>query len=160
MRKGGRKNRYIELIKITGITGCVILGLFVMLILVQLFKQEDTPVQQESSTGSAQELPVTQARVVLMGLEDKKQVTFFDVNREEELTLTMDGSTYIYDKYGQAMSPAQLESGVIMDISYQQSQKYLYSMQYSPDAWVYTGIDNFVINLQKKVGICLLLMVQ
>ncbi|MBQ7926175.1 MAG: hypothetical protein IJ335_07765 [Lachnospiraceae bacterium] len=150
MRKGGRrKNKYIELVKITGITGCVILALFVVLILVQLFRPEEKPVNKESSS-PVQELPVTESRVVLMGLEGKKQATFYDVKRGEELILTMDGSTYIYDKYGQAMSLAQLDMGTILDISYQRSQKYLYSMQYAADAWVYTGIDNFSLNLQKE----------
>ena len=151
MRKGrGRKSKYIELVKITGITGCVILALFVVLILAQLFTREDKPVNQESSSSAAMELPVSEDRVVLIGLEDKNQITFFDVKRGEELTLTMDGSTYIYDKYGQAMSLAQLENGAILDISYQRSQRYLYSMQYSADAWVFTGIDNFALSLQKK----------
>lgn len=153
-KKQKRKSKYIQLVKLAGISGCVILALLVVLILAQLFTRENqNPSNETEQTTSVQEqeLPLTEGRAVFLEKNSRNQVMLFNINTGKKATLSMDGSTCFYDKYGQALSIGQLEIGEVVDIQYQKSQKYLHSMQQSPSAWTLTDVDKFTLDVIKGV---------
>ncbi len=151
MRNGEkRKNKYIQLIKITGITGCLVLGLFVVIVLSQLFGKEEPFGQGNQKPDSQQELPLTDDRVLLLDKGDGKVLTLFDLDKKKEYTLKVNGSTYFYDKYEQAISLEQLEPGEIVDIRFHKKREQLFSMKQSAVSWTLTELKNFSLNLQRE----------
>lgn len=61
-------------------------------------------------------------------------------------TLKYDGATYIYDKYGSAISLMQLREGDIVDVTFMKNQKRLNSMQASFDVFKLTDVNDFLIH--------------
>jgi len=78
--------------------------------------------------------------------EKENTLTFFNTELERRYTLSMDGTTKLYDKYGGSISAAQLQKGDIVDITFLRSQKHLTSLKFSAEAWSYTDVENYEIN--------------
>ncbi len=138
------------MIQITGITGCLVLGLFVVIILTQLFRDNNASGVESPVSDNRQELPLTEAQVLLLDKGEGKQLTFFDLNANKEYTLKFSGSTYFYDKHEQAISLDQIEQGEIADIRFHKKSEQLHSLQQSDLAWSLTELENFSLNPQKK----------
>ena len=73
-------------------------------------------------------------------------VTFLNLNRGKYYTLNMDGTTHLYDKYGESISLGQINEGDIVDITFLKDKKHLTSMQLSSKAWKNDGISNYEMN--------------
>jgi len=78
--------------------------------------------------------------------EDDKTVTFLNLDKGKNYTLSMDGTTKLYDKYGESVALNQIEKGSIVDITFLKSKKHLTSMQISPQAWNYDDVERYEIN--------------
>lgn len=78
--------------------------------------------------------------------EKENQVTFLNLDLGRKYTLSMDGTTRLYDKYGEAVSIDQIEKGDIVDITFLKSKKHLTSMQLSKASWRYSDVGWYEIN--------------
>lgn len=84
----------------------------------------------------------TAAVVVAVSKEDKK-ITLYNRNVDKQYTLSFDGTSKFYDKYGTSLVAEQLSPGDVVDVTFTKAKKLINSLQKSPDVWVYTDIKDF-----------------
>lgn len=77
-------------------------------------------------------------------------LTFLNLELGRRYTLSMDGTTRMYDKYGQSMSIDQFAVGDIVDITFLKSKKHLTGMSMSAAAWSYPDVSNYELNMIRK----------
>jgi len=77
---------------------------------------------------------------------DDNTVTFLNLEVSRKYTLSMDGTTQLYDKYGESISLNQIKKGNIVDIKFLKSKKHLTTLQLSPKAWNYDNVERYEIN--------------
>lgn len=70
-------------------------------------------------------------------------VTLYNTTAAKNYTLKYDGTTYVSDKYGTAMSMAQLSEGTIVNVNFLKTTKQLVDIQISPDAWCYENVQKY-----------------
>ena len=73
-------------------------------------------------------------------------LTFLNLDLGRRYTLSLDGTTRLFDKYGDAITLGQLQKGDIVDITFLKSKKHLTTLTLSPQAWVYEGTERYEIN--------------
>ncbi len=78
--------------------------------------------------------------------ENDETVTFLNLDINKEYTLSYNGTSTLYDKYGEGISMAQLEEGDIVNIKFLKSKKHLTSLQLASDAWSYENVEKYEIN--------------
>lgn len=78
--------------------------------------------------------------------KDDNTVTFLNLEVSRKYTLSLDGTTHLYDKYGESISLNQIKKGDIVDIKFLKSKKHLTSMQLSSKAWSYDNVERYEIN--------------
>lgn len=86
---------------------------------------------------------------------DEKSITLKNMDKKRQYTLTYDGTTFFYDKYGKVISAAQLEKGEVVDVTFFKGKKRLNSLQISGEAWVHKNVDEYRLNeeaFQAEVG--------
>jgi len=84
---------------------------------------------------------------VVVGVsEENSTITFLNHIVNKNYTLEYDGSTEITDKYGQAMSVAQLSPGQIVDVNFQHGPKRCVSVSLCQDAWEQEVSSGFTMN--------------
>lgn len=87
---------------------------------------------------------------ILVDKDEKEgKVTFLNLELGKRYTLSMDGTTRLYDKYGNAVAMGQIEAGDIVDVTFLKSKKHLTTMQLSGSAWVYTGVERYEMNFER-----------
>lgn len=79
--------------------------------------------------------------------KNENSVTFLNLDLGKRYTLSMDGTTRLYDKYGESISLDQIETGDVVDITFLKSKKHLTSMQLSPRAWSYENVERYEMNM-------------
>lgn len=146
-----RKQRKKQII--TGIA-----GLFCVLLLTSCAGREDT-VEEENTTGFiAAETGVfdsADTAVVVDVDTESKTVTLKNMEIKRQYTLSYDGTTFFYDKYGTVISATQLQKGEIVDVTFLKGKKRLNSLQLSKEAWSHRNIDEYKLNeenFQAEVG--------
>ncbi len=82
--------------------------------------------------------------------KSKNTITFFNLIRERSYTLSYDGATGLYDKYGSSVSMEQMAEGDIVDIRFLKSKKMLASMQKSDSSFTLDDVTKFHINEKTK----------
>ena len=82
--------------------------------------------------------------------KQKQTITFYNLVRGKNYTLTYDGTTKLYDKYGSSVSMEQVDEGDIVEITFLKEKKTLASLQKSDDCFVYEDVTNFSINEKTK----------
>ncbi len=81
---------------------------------------------------------------ILVDKDEKEgKVTFLNLVLGKRYTLTMDGTTRLYDKYGDAVAIGQIEVGDIVDVTFLKSRKHLTTMKLSATAWVYGNVERY-----------------
>jgi len=70
-------------------------------------------------------------------------VTLYNTIASKNYTLKYDGTTYVSDKYGTAMSMAQLSEGAIVNVNFLKTTKKLVDIQISPEAWCYENVQKY-----------------
>ncbi len=86
--------------------------------------------------------------------KDDNTVTFLNLDIGRRYTLSMDGATKFYNKYGEGIALSQIETGSVVDVTFLKSVKYLTSMQLSADAWIHEKVGSYEINnLRNEVAI-------
>ena len=88
---------------------------------------------------------------ILVGRDEKENtLTFLNLELGRRYTLSIDGTTRMYDKYGQSLSLEQFEKGDIVDITFLKSKKHLTVMQLSASAWSYTNAERYELNMIRR----------
>ncbi len=82
--------------------------------------------------------------------EEDNSVTFLNLELGRRYTLTMDGTTKLYDKYGESISLDQIQKGDIVDIRFLKSKKHLTTMQLSSTAWNYSNVERYEIDTIRR----------
>lgn len=75
--------------------------------------------------------------------EEEYTVVMHLIDRNEDRTFSYNGATIIQDKYGSAMSMAQLRAGDIADITYNSELERIGSITLSGEAWSYEGVVKY-----------------
>ena len=84
---------------------------------------------------------------ILVGKDEKENtVTFRNLELGRNYTLSMDGTTKLYDKYGDGVSIEQIVKGDIVDITFLKSKKHLTTMRLSESSWTYADAERYEIN--------------
>ncbi len=78
--------------------------------------------------------------------KDENTITFLNLEIGRRYTLSMDGTTKFYNKYGESISFNQIQKGDIVDITFLKSDKHLNTLTLSANAWSYGGIQRYEIN--------------
>lgn len=81
--------------------------------------------------------------------EEEDTLTFLNLELGRKYTLSMDGTTRLYDRYGEAVTVGQFEKGDIVDITFLKTKKHLTTMQLSGQAWVYEDVQWYEMNTAK-----------
>lgn len=88
--------------------------------------------------------------VVVRVSETDNKITFLNRIVNKNYTLYYDGTTVISDKYGQAISAAQLSPGDIVDVNFQHIPKRCVSVRVSPSAWEAETLSGFEMNQVRR----------
>lgn len=88
--------------------------------------------------------------VLLSKDEKEKTLTFFNLEKGRNYTLSYDGTTSFYDKYDSALALSQVQEGSIVDITFLKNSKKLNTLQVSKEAWSNTKVKQFEINEGKR----------
>lgn len=78
---------------------------------------------------------------------ENRTATFLNLDLGKRYTLSIDGTTRFYDKYGESISFDQVEIGDIVDVTFLRSKKHLTTLQLSPGAWSYEDVERYEINM-------------
>ena len=135
-----------------------IAGWICLLLLVSCGRRENEETEPESTGFVAAQTGVyDSADTAVLAKVDREEgtVTFKNMDVGRQYTLSYDGTTYFYDKYGTVISAAQLQMGEIVDITFLKERKRLNSLQISGEAWSHKYIDEYQLNeesFQAEVG--------
>ena len=77
-------------------------------------------------------------------------VTLLNLALGRRYTLSVNGTTTLYDKYGQAVSLEQLKPGDIVDVTFLRNEKLLNSMQLSSQAWVTESVSRYEFDMERQ----------
>lgn len=80
--------------------------------------------------------------------KDEKEgtMTFLNLELGKRYTLSLDGTTCFYDRYGEGISSDQVEAGDVVDIRFLKSKKHLTMLTLSPAAWKYENVEKYELN--------------
>ena len=89
------------------------------------------------------------ADTAILVSRDKKEntATFLNLDLGRRYTLSIDGTTRFYDKFGEGISFDQVQLGDIVDVTFLRSKKHLTTLQLSAAAWVNEDVEKYEINL-------------
>ncbi|MCM1567963.1 MAG: PEGA domain-containing protein [Roseburia sp.] len=76
-------------------------------------------------------------------------LTFLNLEVGRKYTLSYDGTTGIYDKYGESMSLNQIEKGSIVDVTFLKDEKHLTTMGLSAKAWSFDAVERYEMDTIK-----------
>lgn len=82
--------------------------------------------------------------------KNKKSITFLNFAREKNYTLAYDGTSSLFDKYGEGISMEQVKEGDIVDVTFLKEKKHLNTLKMSADAFCLEDVSKFEINSRKK----------
>ncbi len=88
--------------------------------------------------------------IVVKKLEAEKKITFFNLVKGKSYTLNFDGSSRFYDKYGSAISLAQLSEGEIVNIQFLKENRQLVNLQISNETWTMDQVSRFDLELSNE----------
>lgn len=111
--------------------------------------QEDVTDDKVVDTGFVEATPGSYDSVdtaVLVSKNSDETITFMNIETGKNYTLSYTGATTIWDKYGEAMSMAQLSEGEIVDVKFLKSKKRLADIALHADAFTYTDVTKYEIN--------------
>lgn len=88
------------------------------------------------------------AAVVVKKDLEAKTVQFQNISTSRRYTLTYDGTTKLYDKYGQGISMSQLKEGSIVTVRFYKPDKSLAYVEENPDCLSYSNVQNYSMDLK------------
>ncbi|MCD7835401.1 MAG: PEGA domain-containing protein [Lachnospiraceae bacterium] len=76
-------------------------------------------------------------------------LTFLNLDVGKKYTLSYDGATKLYNKFGESISLSQIDIGDIVDVTFLKSKKRLTTMSVSSAAWHYDNVEKYEFNTVK-----------
>ncbi|MDF2909071.1 MAG: hypothetical protein K0R34_4392 [Herbinix sp.] len=89
--------------------------------------------------------------VVTLIKEEMREITLYDVLKEESATFTYSGGTNVIDKYGQEIAISQLPIGTMVEAIHPEKVTKLSELKISTKAWEYVGVNNLGIDRSSRV---------
>ncbi len=122
--------------------------LFLLCLCLVCCSGEEVPVTGEPAEETENNYIYEDTAIIVTMDTGEKSVTFQNMETGLRYTLSYDGATYFYDKYGSALSAKQVRCGAVADITFDKSDKSLLSLSISPDYFVYSDItfEGFIKN--------------
>jgi hypothetical protein len=80
---------------------------------------------------------------------DNSAITFINYTLNKTYTLYYAGTTTLTDKFGQALSIAQIQAGDIVDVCFMKDDRRLVSLKLSPEAFIYRDVTKYSLNGQR-----------
>ncbi len=77
---------------------------------------------------------------------EEQTLTFLNLSLSRRYTLSYDGTTKLYDKYGDSISLDQVEKGDIVDVKFLKTKKHLTTLQHAVNSWSYENVERYEIN--------------
>lgn len=88
---------------------------------------------------------------ILVDRDEKEgTVSFLNLDLGKQYTLSVDGTTRFYDKYGDSISLSQVQTGDIVDVTFLKPKKHLTTLQLSPSAWSFTNVEKYEFNMVRN----------
>ncbi len=81
---------------------------------------------------------------------DDNTVTFLNLTRGKRYTLSVDGTTRFYDRYGQSVSLEQIAVGDVVDVTFYKGTRHLVSMSLAKQAWCRENVEQYTINFARS----------
>ncbi len=135
---------------------CVGLALSFVLTLSACLKEQDTSISEETGQQEAESPGFTvigpgsydsaDTALITKINEGDKTITFYNYAVGKKYTLNYDGATSYSDKYGQALSLAQLREGDIVDVTFLKSKKRINTVKQSAECWENASVAKYEIN--------------
>lgn len=110
----------------------------------------EEPLADGPQVFAPQEYDSKDTAVVVRVDEAEKTITLLNRIVQKNYTLSYDGTTKLMDKYGEAVSAAQLLPGDIVEVCFQHIPKKCVSLMLSPAAWQADVKEGFVLNQARK----------
>lgn len=88
--------------------------------------------------------------VLLAKDEEKSTLTFFNLTKKRNYTLSYDGTTKFYDKYDSGLALSQVQEGTIVDVTFLKNSKKLNTLQVSKEAWSTSQVRRFEFDGTRK----------
>ena len=88
--------------------------------------------------------------VLIQKNTEDKTLTFLNLELGKQYTLSYDGTTCFFDKYGMPLSLEQVAEGDILDITFIKSKKHLTQAHASTKAWVNVATDQYLFDYIKR----------
>ena len=110
---------------------------------------KDTTEDKVVNTGFVEATPGSYDSMdtaVLVSKNNDETLTFMNIETSKNYTLSYTGATTIWDKYGEAMSMAQLSEGDIVDVKFLKGKKRLADIALHANAFTYTDVTKYEIN--------------
>ena len=79
-----------------------------------------------------------------------KTVTFLNFQVKRQYTLSYDGTTRLYNRFGETISLEQIKRGDVVDILFLKRKKHLTDMRISSNAWKVEDVDNYAFDPVKS----------
>ena len=105
------------------IINCILISLVCMLL---AGCSKDEPATNIENTGFVEAVPGSfdsMDTAVLVSKNDDQTLTFMNIETGKNYTLSYTGATTMWDKYGEAISMAQLSEGDIVDVKFLREKK-------------------------------------
>lgn len=83
---------------------------------------------------------------VLVSKNNDETLTFMNIETGKNYTLSYTGATTMWDKYGEAISMAQLSEGDIVDVKFLKGKKRVADIAIHPNVFKYTDVTKYEIN--------------
>lgn len=84
---------------------------------------------------------------IVMDINQKEHtITFLNRIIGRRYTLDVDGTTKLYDKYGESISLAQIQKGDVVDVRFLKSKKHLTQLQLAEGSWTLNDVKHYEID--------------
>ena len=115
--------------------------------------QENRTEQNDNNEQDTQIQAVeAQFRGILQSVDPGlEQITFYNLNFDNEVTLTNAMGTSIYNASGSLTTIASLEYGAIVQVSYNRSTMEATTIKVDEEAWCYNDITNWSVNRKENI---------
>lgn len=112
------------------------------------------PSVTTTANGLSEQEQITYDRKILGVVKaidtNKKSITLYNVDSNDELVLYYNGATDVKDKYEKVITMSQLTVGEMVDAYYLLNNDVV-ALNISKDTWEYKRVNNLVINSDKKM---------
>lgn len=128
----------------------MILGLLMGMFLITACSQPIISEPQQEQGGFVKIAPgaydSADTAIVVEKNEAQKKITFLNLKKKKNYTLSYDGITKFTDKYGSQISVGQLEEGEVVDVQFMKEEKLLSSLTVSSDIWTLNDVSKFELD--------------